>query len=172
MRRNLFLIAVGLFLLARVASAHEYKYAGTLSVLLHMEPGDSPIASEPAQLFFYFKDEAKKFRATECNCTVTIKSGDNTLREGPVEGAAKGYGEDVRMVNFTFPDVGIYTVTLNGTPKNGAFEPFLLNYDVRIERVPEGGIKRPPNYALLWGVAAGGIIILSAVGLLIKKKIG
>src|SRR5262245_38470205 len=88
-------------------SAHEVKISGSLSVLLHMEPQDSPVVNEPAQLFIAVSDTKNAFDINTCSCSVSIKQKDKTLLTTKLEAADTAYGSNVGLVKFAFPKKGI-----------------------------------------------------------------
>jgi hypothetical protein len=173
LNRSLIVLPFALFLVSALpAEAHVFKYFETVSVLLHMEPGDDPFAGEPGQLFFYFNDSANKFQVSQCQCRVKISEGDKVLYDEPLTGEAKAYGEQVRLVNFTFPRRDIYKVDL--TVKEKDYAPFALSWDVRIDRESEHPVPVPEESNVPWawvGVAGGAIIIGMMAGYLLRRPV-
>jgi hypothetical protein len=162
MRRLILFSAFGLLMLAASpAEAHVFKYFETVGVLLHMEPGDDPLAGEPGQLFFYFNDKAGKFEVGKCDCRVRITEGDKVIYDEPLTGEAKAYGDDVRLVNFTFPRRDIYKVELSA--RESDYPPFKLSYDVRIDRQSEHPAPEKEDSDMLWVWVGGGAIIMGMV---------
>jgi hypothetical protein len=138
--RKFLLCAALLFLLPASLSAHEVKSSGTLNILLHMEPLDNPAAGEDAQLYFSVEDTAGKFKYADCTCRVIVKSSDNKeLLNRLVTPAddAPDWGVNVSRIEFVFPQIGIYKVSIQGTSTQNTFAPFNLEYDKRIERQSE-----------------------------------
>lgn len=131
-------IIIGTILCALLApvsvSAHETKTIGSLSVLLHMEPQDSPVVGEEAKLYFAFTDANEKFNLAQCECVFEITKGKNTLNRNTLMSADALFGLNVALANFTFPNKGIYMVSLEGSARDGSFESFAISYGVRIER--------------------------------------
>ena len=117
------------------AHAHETKIAGSMRVLLHMEPQDSPVIGEPARLFLAFSDDKGIFDITACDCELMITSKNKTVFEESLQiGDSELYGSNTGTAEFTFPKRGLYTVSVKADSKDGAFSPFALSYAVRIER--------------------------------------
>lgn len=134
------LLVLALLVLPISVSAHEIKTAGTLNILLHMEPLDNPAANEQAQLYFSVDDTAAKFDYNNCVCKVTIQTfeGQELLsRLVTPDDYAPDWGVQVARIPFVFPQIGIYKVFIQGTSTNNTFTAFNLEYDKRIERKSE-----------------------------------
>lgn len=116
--------------------AHETKTENPLSVLLHIEPDDDPVAGEPAEIFFAFSDDTQAFDVRMCTCVVTVTDQGDTLFEGLVtQTDERLYGTNVAGVTTVFPHTGWYNITLSATPRAGAsFTQTTLSYDVEIKR--------------------------------------
>ena len=123
-----------LLLLATNVSAHEIKSDGDMSVLLHMEPQDSPVVNESATLFFSFTEANNKFKIEDCNCSVKIFSNDQEINSTQLTQQPDGYGDNVLSMNMIFPAKNIYIVQLSGSSKTNSFAHFAINYGVRVER--------------------------------------
>jgi hypothetical protein len=137
---------LALLLLPLSMSAHEIKSAGTLNILLHMEPLDNPAAGEDAQVFFSVEDSANKFKYADCTCRVIVKRMDDfelLNRLVTPEDDAPDWGANVARIPFVFPQVGIYKVIIQGTSKAKTFTDFNLEYDKRIERQSESESLAP-----------------------------
>jgi hypothetical protein len=127
-------VALSLFLalvfIPAPASAHVLKVDGTIGAVLHIDPNDSPEAGTPASIFFDLKDSSGKFSIEKCACAVTITEGDKTVFNRNLISLA--------AVTYTFPEIGLYDVSLSGSPKDGAsFDAFKLSYDIRVETANE-----------------------------------
>jgi hypothetical protein len=177
------LLGLVLLLLPLSLGAHEIKTSGTLNILLHMEPLDNPAAKEDAQLLFSVEDTAAKFKFADCTCRVIVKSFDNKeLLNRLVTPAddAPDWGVNVARIEFVFPEIGIYRVSLQGTSKNNTFTDFNLEYDKRIEResvneslskVEEDSEDWFQNYYIIGGaIIIFGIIIYEVSNRLRKKN--
>lgn len=118
------------------AAAHELKTDGSLSVLIHINPDDDPIAGQPSELLFLTSDKEKKFNTENCNCKASVAYNDAVLFSSPLIKAGSSYrGIFAPAIPYTFPHKGIFTVTLTGVPKTpGTFQEFSISYDIRIEK--------------------------------------
>ncbi len=114
------------------ASAHVLKTDQTIGAILHIDPNDSPVAGEPASIFFDLKDSANIFAIEDCTCVVSVLQNGESIFEKTVT--------RISPVTYTFPERSIYTVQFSGTPKAelssaASFEPFVLSYDIRVDTV-------------------------------------
>lgn len=173
-----------MFILPFIASAHETKRAGSLDILLHMEPLDNPAAGEDAYLYFSVSDLREQFNFRDCDCRVTVKDskGKELLNRAlTLEDEAPDWGVNVSRVGFVFPHIGIYKVAIAGAPKTNTFDAFALEYDKRIERQNESDSleKNGPaeetvwykNYYVIGGaILIFGIIINEVFSKLTNKK--
>lgn len=150
------------------ASAHEIKIDGPMSVLLHMEPQDSPVVGEPARLFLAFTDSEERFALASCVCGVAVRRGDETLFVTKLDREEPEYGSNVASANITFPERGIYEVVVSGKPvTGGAFTPFSIQYAVRIERTdvrqdPVSPVVTAAAHGRIW-IYAGGALLAGAI---------
>lgn len=118
--------------------AHITQYAGSFAVLLHLEPGDDPVAYEPAKLFFYVSDREKRFEPEDCRCVAEIlHGGERIAKENLAVSQERQYGTNVLVMDFVFPGKGVYPVVFTAESRSGAFEPFRVQYDQRVEREGE-----------------------------------
>lgn len=156
------LLALIFFLIIPV-QAHEIKSSGSLAVLLHMNPDDSPIVGEQATLIFAFTDVKGVFNVKNCECVASVKQKDNQLFSKALEGAPEGYGSNASQIFYTFPKKGIYQVVISGKHRTGPnFEPFSISYNVRIERESSNQAPVDP----LVKKADRTLLILSIVGII------
>ncbi len=193
--KRFFLLAV-LVLIPLISSAHEIKKSGTLEVLLHMEPGDDPVAREEAQLYFSVTDSNEKFSYSNCDCTVTASLQDSDTqifsKRLTADDEAPDWGVNVSRVVITFPKIGLYDVKWSAKLKNSTFADATLDYVVRVEReslsepagssgcglgttdcVPQGQSGREwlKNYYYIGGtIIILGIIIYEVIARLKKKN--
>ncbi|HRH31119.1 MAG TPA: hypothetical protein PK950_00435 [Candidatus Paceibacterota bacterium] len=134
----LFVLACAFAAMPLPASAHVLKTDGTMGAILHIDPNDSPVAGEPASIFFDLKDSANIFAVENCVCVVSVLQSGESILEKTVTRIAP--------VTYTFPERSIYTVQFSGTPKAGegaaTFEPFVLSYDIRVDTVSAADPKQ------------------------------
>lgn len=173
------ILSLALFLLLPVAAvkAHEIKTSGTLDILLHMEPLDDPAAGEPGEMYFGVSDSAEKFKFADCACTATVAFEGQELLRYKITAAdeAPDWGANVARVNFTFPKIGIYQVTIEGSSNNNnSFAPFKLEYDKRIERGTELPLPGEDEGGLLsnYYVIGGAVLLFGIItyGLITKPR--
>lgn len=141
-------------------SAHVLQTDGSIGAVLHIDPDDDPIASQPATLFFEFKDRQNKFAPGRCDCSVSIIRGGTII----FSTALFGSGNTSPTVSYAFPAKAVYTVRVTGTPTaGGSFQAFTLNYDIRVDREPTGGAANAapaqPNHTSHYIIFGGGFII-------------
>jgi hypothetical protein len=106
-----------------------------MSVLLHMEPQDSPVVNDPATLFFSITDSEKAFENSLCDCHITIFDKDKKIFEERLIKNEPDFGLNVFSTEFSFPKKAVYRVIFDATPTTvGIFNPFSIEYYVRIER--------------------------------------
>lgn len=127
-----------------IAQAHELKSDGSISVLLHINPDDDPVAGQPSELLFLISDKNKKFKAEECDCKATvIDNNEMVFSSSLFKGKTSYRGIFAPAIPYTFPRKGMYTVKLVGKPKNtDGFQSFSLSYDIRIDK-DEFSPKKP-----------------------------
>ncbi len=152
-----FVIAIFFSLQAKVASAHILKTDGSISMNLHIEPDHSPIAGETAYMFLSFNDTDGKFLLENCVCVFKVYEGNEEIE-------SKEF--DLELVEYVFPEINIYKIVFEGTPKEGEdFQSFSLEYNVRVERTSEKvqtETSDDPSYVY-------GVIVLVIAGSLIYK---
>lgn len=123
---------------SQITYAHVLKTSGSVGAVVHVSPEDDPIAGEPTDFFFEFKDKEGKFKPDNCDCKVVIlKSGQEAYSSPLFQNNA-----DPSLTNasfsYTFPEKDIYKVKVVGNPTTpGAFEAFNLEYDIRVARESE-----------------------------------
>jgi len=162
MSRRLFggLLIAGLLFCALpgAASAHVLKVDGDIGAVLHINPDDNPTTDGPTDYIMSFTDDAGRFSLPKCNCRVSIMKNNQTIATRPLADT----NDQVSENHYTFPAPAVYTMRFTGTPKTpGAFQPFTLDYEVR---VTNGQLNAQPMPILLWiGLGMGiGLVLLGA----------
>lgn len=123
------------FITPASVSGHVLKTDGSIGAVLHVSPEDDPVVGEEASFFFEFKDKENKFTPSACVCTVHIVKGEQVVFSDQLFNNAFPDGLNSPVLNFAFPERGIYTVSVSGKPvTTGAFKEFTLRYDVRVSR--------------------------------------
>lgn len=114
-----------------IALAHFPATDKTMTVTLHIDPGDQPIAGQPAVLNFIYDDQLGKFNSQKCDCKVTIYEQGKQLYSGLSEPDSSGvFGGSVPYI---FGKSDVYEINLAGTPKvNGNFVPFNVSWNIRV----------------------------------------
>jgi hypothetical protein len=159
----------------RLASAHILQTDGAISVLLHTNPDDDPIIGKPADLLFLVSDRTSGFTTANCNCAITISKDNKQLLGGPLTKVDSlntifGFSQP-----FTFPQKGIYTVVVTGSPKTPkSFQNFQVKYDLRVARensLPSySSLAHLSHSAHFWHYLLFGMAFLVAGILSIKEK--
>ncbi len=117
-----------------LVSAHAFETDGNMTVILHVEPDDSPRAGQKQQLVFFYKDATQQFTSKNCNCRVTITRPDGSTS---YSGLAQASGAQSNELSYTFQSSAVYGLTLSGTPRSaGSFQPFVIRYDVHVTPDP------------------------------------
>lgn len=141
-----------------VASAHVLKVDGSIGAVLHINPDDNPTTGKPTDYTLSFDDSTNRFDVLKCNCSVQIIEQGKVIATKSLAQTDYEFSENL----YTFPQAAVYTMRFIGTPKKpGAFQPFTLNYEVRVE---SGRPLNQPIPILLWvgmGMAIG-LILLAA----------
>ncbi len=163
----LFLIAI--LFVATPASAHTFQTDGSITVLLHTNPDDDPIAGQPAAVLFQITDTANKFDSSKCDCSVTISRQNNILFTAPLLRVVGASIYDLTQA-YTFQERGVHQITVNGKPKiAGEFQSFKVQHDLRIDR---GGAPSSPENNNILFIISGLIVfaIVVGVGVYFKNK--
>jgi len=129
-----------------IVSAHTFKSDGSISAILHIEPGDKPISGVVTSYLFFIHDSTGEFSIPSCYCSVTVKEHGKTVSTQAPKMGTQGVLNDAA----TFPNPDVYDLIFKGDPiKPGSFQPFSFDYLVR---VTEGQPTRSPLSMALLGV--------------------
>lgn len=171
--KKYYILSLLSILLPFTALSHEVKQANTLEILLHLEPQDSPIAREVSNLYFNVSDLEDKFSFPDCACKVSIASSGNVLldRELTAADEAPDWGVNVSRVEFVFPSLGIYQVSIEGRSRANLYQAFKLVYDVRIEResanqavdLGQAVVEEGSDFSLTYFYVIGGAVLVSGI---------
>ncbi len=144
--------------------AHLLKIDRDIGVLMHIDPGDSPVAREKATLFFDIQDRTGRFGAAQCDCRFRIQKEGAEVFEGKL---LLQNAQSTAAV-YSFPEAGVYRVQVTGAPQMGAvFQAFSVGFDLRVEH---GEAERSwteellafwPLWTVLGLVLAGWIAVLA-----------
>ena len=164
--------------------AHFLETDGNIGAVLHLDPNDDPIAGQASAFFLEFKDTSGKFDPLTCTCSADIYKGEQKVASLPLFAGngsrlVSGSGQATGNASFTFPNKDVYTMKVVGMPlQSGAFQPFTLNYSIRVDRdltsastsTPVSAFLRGHNsYAVLIGVGLVLIIGFFIIGTLRSK---
>lgn len=107
------------------AFAHDRESNNGVTMTLHINPDDEPIATQPALLVIEKVETKSSFSWKTCRCSMTISdSNDKVIRSGPV---------GARTV-FTFPVEGAYQIVYAGRVKQkGTWRTFKISYAFRAD---------------------------------------
>jgi hypothetical protein len=158
MKKNILLIiiylVISILFITSNAEAHALKTTGSISVLLHINPDDEPVAEKKSEILFLINDKEKKFQAENCNCNASVIENNKVLFFSPLFKSKTSYiGIFAPAIPFVFLHKGIYTITLSGEPKNpNDFQTFSVSYDIRVEKdansAPESNFKKIFSYII------------------------
>ena len=162
-----FLVILGTILLrAPVALAHFPATDKAMTVTLHIDPGDQPIAGQPAVLNFIYDDQLGKFTFQKCTCTVSIYEQGRQLFSGPSDADSTGvFGSSLPYI---FGKADVYTIDLSGAPKDsGDFVPFKVSWNIRVTPDPSA----EPNHEVYYiiGFIGSAIVFAGIIGYFIYK---
>ncbi|MEL6602397.1 MAG: hypothetical protein AAFP20_04125 [Cyanobacteria bacterium J06614_10] len=139
--RSLPLVGLSLILLPlesgwQRAIAHQVEVMEDVGATLHIEPDDTPLAGEESLAWFALtRRGGEVIPLSACDCQLTVSSESAAAEPltpalSPVD--AEGY-EDIPGAQFTFPEVGLYTLTLTGEPvEAGDFSPFTFEFETTV----------------------------------------
>ena len=126
---------LGVLLAPAATFAHTFRSDGPVTVLLHVDPNDTPLTHEPSRLNFYVFDAANQFLGTQCACSVKVTLGSKTILSQSITFHDNGPNH-VAQVPIVFPSLGVYQIYLTGKPKGSyIFHAFTLNYIQRVSLV-------------------------------------
>ncbi len=160
----LFIAVISLF--PQTLFAHTLENDQSIGAVLHINPDDDPIVKQPATLVFSMSDQENLFNAKLCACTLNIKRGEDDL--GSLDVTAVSL--DKLELVYTFPEAGVYTLTLSGIPKDGAiFDVFELPFELRVERTEEAAGTDFKTFLLTHGIHiilfGGAFVVVFAIHL-------
>ncbi|TSC84920.1 MAG: hypothetical protein G01um101413_304 [Parcubacteria group bacterium Gr01-1014_13] len=165
----MFLLLGSFFYFPKAVQAHSIEADGSVLVMLHASDDDNPIIGQPAELTFYITDSQKKFKASGCDCRLTITLNDSVIFSTTTFNNVKNNA----VFSYTFPQKGIYTIAFTANPlvENG-FQSFKFNYDMRVDRTIEQAIatETSRDKYRMYLVLAFGIILIAVFNYRRLKK--
>lgn len=130
----LILLSIKLLVLPTISFAHETESDNGIGAILHVDPGDAPIAGQKSTLFFEFIDMEGKLDVNNCECSIVITRGEQEVLKQDFTGVPGTEGVS-GMVSFVFPESDVYKAVVVGKPrKEGQFKPFKLDFMIRVEK--------------------------------------
>jgi hypothetical protein len=128
------------FLTASPLSAHQSRTvpASDVSVMIHLNPDDSPYAGKSTETWFMLmRPDGKMIAPTTCNCQVKVYNWRKTaiasnLPLATMQAPGHEAGHKVYRTAITFPKSGAYTVVLSGKAKDNSFKPFEIKFPVTV----------------------------------------
>ena len=125
--------AASLVLLVAPASAHQIASNNGVSVQVHVNPNDEPIAGAPTTIWVVRVKNVKgkgTFSWATCRCQLKVFDSSGTvIQSGPAKAA---------QTAVTFPEAKAYGITFSGRIKrNGIWKTFKVSYAIRAA-APEG----------------------------------
>jgi hypothetical protein len=137
MLRRIFILALigaaSLTVVVAPASAHQIASNNGVSVQVHVNPNDEPIAGAPTTIWVVRVKNVKGkgiFSWATCRCQLKVFDSSGTVvQNGPAK---------VARTAVTFPEAKAYGITFSGRIKrNGAWRTFKVSYAIRAG-APEG----------------------------------
>ena len=126
-----------LFFIPQPAHAHFLTTDGAINAILHVDPNDSPIPGEQANLYFIidYGGLKKIFYLNQCNCVVTItQEGKQIFQQPLIDKSNPNRSIWGANVPFVFPERDVYHITLSGKPKQGySFQSFTISWNFRVD---------------------------------------
>lgn len=135
---SILLLGFAFLFVPRIAYAHFYAIDKTITVILHVDPNDSPVPEENATLYFDIGDATKRFKLTNCDCILTITEGGKQLYQSAIkEQKDKNFSIWGSNVPFIFPQRDVYHIMLSGKPLSGStFQSFTVAWYFRVDQYP------------------------------------
>ena len=152
---GLTVIALGITVgISGTAFAHVSKSDAGTAVLLHIIPDDLPQAGVETSISFSLSSINNNVSLPDCNCRVALIKDGKTLSTQLLNGAFIGAGNE-GILKETFPDIGVYQLSVQGMSKTDRFNPFSITFPVRVasSNLP---IKRTS------GIVVAGCLVCSA----------
>lgn len=127
------LIAAASLMVVAPASAHQIASNNGVSVQVHVNPNDEPIAGAPTTIWVVRVKNVKgkgTFSWATCRCQLKVFDSSGTVvQSGPAKAA---------QTAVTFPEAKAYGITFSGRIKrNGIWKTFKVSYAIRAA-APEG----------------------------------
>src|SRR6266404_1693029 len=128
-------LALFFFILPQMVYAHFLAIDREINAILHVDPNDSPIPGEQANLYLLidYGGLKKIFYLNQCNCVVTIsQEGKQIFKQQLIDKNNPNRSIWGANIPFVFPERDVYHITLSGKPKKGfSFQSFTVSWNFR-----------------------------------------
>ncbi len=118
------------------AIAHNVKTDADVGATFHIEPNHNPRAQEATQAWFALTSKGGKFIPLgQCSCQLKVypQGSNSSILTPNLTAISVEQYQDIPSAEIVFPQAGIYTLEISGTPQSGAnFQPFKLSYNVTV----------------------------------------
>ena len=172
-----------IFFIPQTAFAHFPATDGEIYAILHVDPNDSPIPTEQANLYFLitFANSKKTFYLNQCNCVVTVtQEGKQIFQQQLIDKNNPNRSIWGANVPFVFPQRDVYHITLSGKPLPGyTFRPFSVSWNFRVDEYPpispialqmqQLHRQSDPTF-VYFALGFLGIILFTGVGVFLVKR--
>lgn len=158
--------------------AHVLKTHGSIGAVIHVSPEDDPIAGESTDFYFDLKDKKNKLKSDNCDCVGVVLQNGKEIFSAPVFQNGIATGLENASFSFVFPAKAMYKVRVVGKPMDeNTFDPFSLEWDIRVDRVSEKVIDNTNNMQESDGTytalsIVGFIFLIIAANVLINRRYG
>lgn len=171
-RTLIYLATAFLCLLPLGAYAHSYKTDGDISVLLHAEPGDAPVARKEGSLYFFITDRTNRLQPSKCNCRVVVKEGGRTILDRPLFDDLSDQPSGINaQIPIKFPKKDVYDITVTASPKAaGSFQPVKFDFSQRVDRQASGFSLSGVTVAYAALAVAGAILLQRIIIALLRRQ--
>ena len=155
--------ALGLLAIPAVASAHEIGQSNGVTVIVHVEPTDNPVAKARTELHLYYvsSNSASPFNVAYCDCSVELARDGHTVSMTPVTSTFGNANEATASV--VFPASGSYSVVMHGRPTSGNFPTFAASV-IETASAPLAVATPHQPLPLLAEIVIGVVGVLALVG--------
>ncbi len=122
--------------------AHMSQEEDEITIVMHAEPDDRPLANQETTLHFQIDDPSKEFKVSNCSCIVTVFRNGKKIMSKPateVRDQKSLYSASTKIV---FDQEGSYEVRLDGSPiTTGEFHPLSAKFNLEVGK----SIVKPKN---------------------------
>lgn len=129
--------------------AHFVKSEHGIGAVLHVDPGDDPVAGEQSNIILEFKDTNSKFNLSNCDCKIAVFEGDKEIINQDL-GAVAADQSLSSVTPVTFPEKDIYKLKVSGNSKDGSYGAFELQWDIRVAKAREQEVVSEEKQSNWW----------------------